>query len=143
MTAPNENQTTRRRTPEMSPEQRRTMIIQTAIPLNGVTANTKYAANSTTSTVREGVSTRPCTVNRDLASDMTGRHRPVAQESGRIATRDQTGRCCVGRLRGGHSPTPCARRLSAVSAMVSSMGRARHPRRRSALALVASRSRPS
>ncbi|WP_328876028.1 TetR/AcrR family transcriptional regulator [Streptomyces sp. NBC_00287] len=33
MTAPKENQTTRRRAPAMSPEQRRTMIIQTAIPL--------------------------------------------------------------------------------------------------------------
>ncbi|MEU7058151.1 TetR/AcrR family transcriptional regulator [Streptomyces sp. NPDC046197] len=33
MTAPKENQTTRRRAPGMSPEQRREMIIQTAIPL--------------------------------------------------------------------------------------------------------------
>ncbi|MFJ9011354.1 TetR/AcrR family transcriptional regulator [Streptomyces canus] len=33
MTAPKENQTTRRRAPAMSPEQRRAMIIQTAIPL--------------------------------------------------------------------------------------------------------------
>ncbi|KQW04202.1 MULTISPECIES: TetR/AcrR family transcriptional regulator [unclassified Streptomyces] len=33
MTAPKENQTTRRRAPAMSPEQRRSMIIQTAIPL--------------------------------------------------------------------------------------------------------------
>ena len=33
MTAPKENQTTRRRAPGMSPEQRRAMIIQTAIPL--------------------------------------------------------------------------------------------------------------
>ncbi|MDT9700953.1 TetR/AcrR family transcriptional regulator [Streptomyces sp. P17] len=33
MTAPKENQTTRRRAPAMSPEQRREMIIQTAIPL--------------------------------------------------------------------------------------------------------------
>ncbi|MER7479119.1 TetR/AcrR family transcriptional regulator [Streptomyces sp. NPDC126510] len=33
MTAPKENQTTRRRAPSMSPEQRREMIIQTAIPL--------------------------------------------------------------------------------------------------------------
>jgi AcrR family transcriptional regulator len=33
MTAPEENQTTRRRAPAMSPEQRRAMIIQTAIPL--------------------------------------------------------------------------------------------------------------
>ncbi|MDH6493157.1 helix-turn-helix domain-containing protein [Streptomyces sp. SAI-127] len=33
MTAPRENQTTRRRAPAMSPEQRRAMIIQTAIPL--------------------------------------------------------------------------------------------------------------
>ncbi|MEV1082423.1 TetR/AcrR family transcriptional regulator [Streptomyces sp. NPDC050211] len=33
MTAPKENQTTRRRAPAMSPEQRRLMIIQTAIPL--------------------------------------------------------------------------------------------------------------
>ncbi|MEV5201129.1 TetR/AcrR family transcriptional regulator [Streptomyces sp. NPDC053720] len=33
MTAPRENQTTRRRAPGMSPEQRRKMIIQTAIPL--------------------------------------------------------------------------------------------------------------
>lgn len=33
MTAPEENQTTRRRAPGMSPEQRRAMIIQTAIPL--------------------------------------------------------------------------------------------------------------
>ncbi|MFD3503519.1 TetR/AcrR family transcriptional regulator [Streptomyces sp. NPDC058676] len=33
MTAPKENQTTRRRAPGMSPEQRRQMIIQTAIPL--------------------------------------------------------------------------------------------------------------
>ncbi|MGW0761441.1 TetR/AcrR family transcriptional regulator [Streptomyces sp. NPDC002814] len=33
MTAPKENQTTRRRAPAMSPEQRRVMIIQTAIPL--------------------------------------------------------------------------------------------------------------
>ncbi|MFE4534692.1 TetR/AcrR family transcriptional regulator [Streptomyces scopuliridis] len=33
MTAPQENQTTRRRAPGMSPEQRREMIIQTAIPL--------------------------------------------------------------------------------------------------------------
>jgi AcrR family transcriptional regulator len=33
MTTPKENQTTRRRAPAMSPEQRRAMIIQTAIPL--------------------------------------------------------------------------------------------------------------
>ncbi|NGO10693.1 TetR/AcrR family transcriptional regulator [Streptomyces sp. HC44] len=33
MTAPKENQTTRRRAPGMSPEERRAMIIQTAIPL--------------------------------------------------------------------------------------------------------------
>ncbi|WP_329224465.1 helix-turn-helix domain-containing protein [Streptomyces canus] len=33
MTAPKENQTTRHRAPAMSPEQRRAMIIQTAIPL--------------------------------------------------------------------------------------------------------------
>ncbi|MFG2306505.1 TetR/AcrR family transcriptional regulator [Actinacidiphila glaucinigra] len=33
MTAPKEEQTTRRRAPSMSPEQRREMIIQTAIPL--------------------------------------------------------------------------------------------------------------
>ena len=33
MTAPQENQTTRRRAPGMSPERRREMIIQTAIPL--------------------------------------------------------------------------------------------------------------
>ncbi|MFG2332670.1 TetR/AcrR family transcriptional regulator [Streptomyces sp. NPDC048604] len=33
MTAPKENQTTRRRAPGMSPERRREMIIQTAIPL--------------------------------------------------------------------------------------------------------------
>ncbi|MFI9756459.1 TetR/AcrR family transcriptional regulator [Streptomyces sp. NPDC051963] len=33
MTAPKENQTTRRRAPAMSPEQRREMIIRTAIPL--------------------------------------------------------------------------------------------------------------
>ena len=33
MTAPKENQTTRRRAPGMSPEQRREMIIQSAIPL--------------------------------------------------------------------------------------------------------------
>ncbi|MDX3619858.1 MULTISPECIES: TetR/AcrR family transcriptional regulator [Streptomyces] len=33
MAAPEENQTTRRRAPGMSPEQRRAMIIQTAIPL--------------------------------------------------------------------------------------------------------------
>ncbi|MDQ1073301.1 TetR/AcrR family transcriptional regulator [Streptomyces canus] len=33
MTAPKENQTTRRRAPAMSPEERRAMIIQTAIPL--------------------------------------------------------------------------------------------------------------
>ncbi|WP_128428243.1 TetR/AcrR family transcriptional regulator [Streptomyces cyaneus] len=33
MTAPKESQTTRRRAPGMSPEQRRAMIIQTAIPL--------------------------------------------------------------------------------------------------------------
>lgn len=33
MTAPKENQTTRRRAPGMSPEQRREMIIRTAIPL--------------------------------------------------------------------------------------------------------------
>jgi AcrR family transcriptional regulator len=33
MTAPEENKTTRRRAPAMSPEQRRAMIIQTAIPL--------------------------------------------------------------------------------------------------------------
>ncbi|MFF3484231.1 TetR/AcrR family transcriptional regulator [Streptomyces sp. NPDC002701] len=33
MTAPKENQTTRRRAPGMSPEQRREMIIQTAVPL--------------------------------------------------------------------------------------------------------------
>ena len=33
MTAPQENQTTRRRAPGMSPEQRREMILQTAIPL--------------------------------------------------------------------------------------------------------------
>ncbi|MFD3613295.1 TetR/AcrR family transcriptional regulator [Streptomyces atroolivaceus] len=33
MTAPKENQTTRRRAPAMTPEERRSMIIQTAIPL--------------------------------------------------------------------------------------------------------------
>ncbi|MFD4977518.1 TetR/AcrR family transcriptional regulator [Streptomyces sp. NPDC058424] len=33
MTAPKENQTTRRRAPAMSPEQRREMIVRTAIPL--------------------------------------------------------------------------------------------------------------
>jgi AcrR family transcriptional regulator len=33
MTAPKENQTTRRRAPAMTPEERRAMIIQTAIPL--------------------------------------------------------------------------------------------------------------
>ncbi|MCX4966931.1 TetR/AcrR family transcriptional regulator [Streptomyces sp. NBC_00654] len=33
MTAPKENQTTRRRAPAMTPEERRAMVIQTAIPL--------------------------------------------------------------------------------------------------------------
>ncbi|ANB10532.1 TetR family transcriptional regulator [Streptomyces ambofaciens] len=33
MTAPKENQTTRRRAPAMTPEERRAMIVQTAIPL--------------------------------------------------------------------------------------------------------------
>ncbi|QOV34723.1 TetR/AcrR family transcriptional regulator [Streptomyces ferrugineus] len=46
MTAPEENQTTRRRAPAMSPAQRREMIIQTAIPLI-----TEYGAAVTTAKI--------------------------------------------------------------------------------------------
>ena len=62
MTAPKENQTTRRRAPGMSPEQRRAMIIQTAIPLIA-----EYGAAVTTAKVARAAGIGEGTIFRVFA----------------------------------------------------------------------------
>ena len=62
MTAPRENQTTRRRAPGMSPEQRRAMIIQTAIPLIA-----EYGAAVTTAKVARAAGIGEGTIFRVFA----------------------------------------------------------------------------
>ncbi|GAA2662748.1 TetR/AcrR family transcriptional regulator [Streptomyces vastus] len=62
MTAPKENQTTRRRAPGMSPEQRRAMIIQTAIPLI-----TEYGAAVTTAKIARAAGIGEGTIFRVFA----------------------------------------------------------------------------
>ena len=62
MTAPSENQTTRRRAPGMSPEQRRAMIIQTAIPLIA-----EYGAAVTTAKVARAAGIGEGTIFRVFA----------------------------------------------------------------------------
>lgn len=62
MTASEENQTTRRRAPGMSPEQRREMIIQTAIPLI-----TEYGAAVTTAKVARAAGIGEGTIFRVFA----------------------------------------------------------------------------
>ncbi|MEU2162277.1 TetR/AcrR family transcriptional regulator [Streptomyces sp. NPDC019208] len=62
MTAPKENQTTRRRAPGMSPEQRREMIIQTAIPLI-----TEYGSAVTTAKIARAAGIGEGTIFRVFA----------------------------------------------------------------------------
>lgn len=62
MTAPKENQTTRRRAPSMSPERRREMIIQTAIPLI-----TEYGAAVTTAKIARAAGIGEGTIFRVFA----------------------------------------------------------------------------
>lgn len=62
MTAPEENQTTRRRAPGMSPEQRRAMIIQTAIPLIA-----EYGATVTTAKIARAAGIGEGTIFRVFA----------------------------------------------------------------------------
>ncbi|WP_406859176.1 TetR/AcrR family transcriptional regulator [Streptomyces sp. HUAS MG47] len=62
MTAPEENRTTRRRAPAMSPEQRREMIIQTAIPLIA-----EYGAAVTTSKIARAAGIGEGTIFRVFA----------------------------------------------------------------------------
>ncbi|MET9458396.1 TetR/AcrR family transcriptional regulator [Streptomyces canus] len=62
MTAPKENQTTRRRAPAMSPEQRRSMIIQTAIPLIA-----EYGATVTTAKIARAAGIGEGTIFRVFA----------------------------------------------------------------------------
>ncbi|MEU5398038.1 TetR/AcrR family transcriptional regulator [Streptomyces sp. NPDC005963] len=62
MTAPKENQTTRRRAPGMSPEQRRAMIIQTTIPLIA-----EYGAAVTTAKVARAAGIGEGTIFRVFA----------------------------------------------------------------------------
>lgn len=62
MTAPRENQTTRRRAPGMSPEQRRAMIMQTAIPLIA-----EYGAAVTTAKVARAAGIGEGTIFRVFA----------------------------------------------------------------------------
>ncbi len=62
MTAPKETQTTRRRAPSMSPEQRRAMIIQTAIPLI-----TEYGAAVTTAKIARAAGIGEGTIFRVFA----------------------------------------------------------------------------
>ncbi|MCM2388707.1 TetR/AcrR family transcriptional regulator [Streptomyces albipurpureus] len=62
MTAPKENQTARRRAPGMSPEQRRAMIIQTAIPLIA-----EYGAAVTTAKVARAAGIGEGTIFRVFA----------------------------------------------------------------------------
>ncbi|MER5573352.1 TetR/AcrR family transcriptional regulator [Streptomyces massasporeus] len=62
MTAPQENKTTRRRAPGMSPEQRREMIIQTAIPLIA-----EYGATVTTAKIARAAGIGEGTIFRVFA----------------------------------------------------------------------------
>ncbi|MFD8237189.1 TetR/AcrR family transcriptional regulator [Streptomyces sp. NPDC059696] len=62
MTAPQENQTTRRRAPGMSPERRREMIIQTAIPLV-----TEYGSAVTTAKIARAAGIGEGTIFRVFA----------------------------------------------------------------------------
>ncbi|MEU1488183.1 TetR/AcrR family transcriptional regulator [Streptomyces sp. NPDC005752] len=62
MTAPGQNQTTRRRAPGMSPEERRAMIIQTAIPLIA-----EYGAAVTTAKVARAAGIGEGTIFRVFA----------------------------------------------------------------------------
>ncbi|MFE0808498.1 TetR/AcrR family transcriptional regulator [Streptomyces sp. NPDC058794] len=62
MTAPKENQTTRRRAPAMTPEERRAMIIQTAIPLIA-----EYGAAVTTAKIARAAGIGEGTVFRVFA----------------------------------------------------------------------------
>ncbi|MEU0897633.1 TetR/AcrR family transcriptional regulator [Streptomyces massasporeus] len=62
MTAPQENKTTRRRAPGMSPEQRREMIMQTAIPLIA-----EYGATVTTAKIARAAGIGEGTIFRVFA----------------------------------------------------------------------------
>ncbi|MFJ8692097.1 TetR/AcrR family transcriptional regulator [Streptomyces roseolilacinus] len=62
MAAPQENQTTRRRAPGMSPEERRAMIIQTAIPLIA-----EYGAAVTTAKIARAAGIGEGTISRVFA----------------------------------------------------------------------------
>jgi AcrR family transcriptional regulator len=74
MTAPKENQTTRRRAPGMSPEERRAMIIQTAIPLIA-----EYGAAVTTAKIARAAGIGEGTIFRVFADKDELLHACIAE----------------------------------------------------------------